>query len=51
VAVKARNSAVVARAPDILERFVREGEALRQLNHPNIVNIESYSLKRNVDSW
>jgi predicted ATPase len=25
--------------PDILERFKREGEALRQLNHPNIVKM------------
>jgi serine/threonine-protein kinase len=29
----------VARDPDILERFVREGQALRQLNHPNIVGM------------
>jgi len=39
VAVKALKSGVVARDPDILERFVREGEALRQLNHPNIVSM------------
>jgi non-specific serine/threonine protein kinase len=39
VAVKALNSEVVARAPDLVERFVREGEALRQLNHPNIVRM------------
>jgi ABC-type oligopeptide transport system substrate-binding subunit len=39
VAVKALDPTVVARAPDILERFVREGEALRQLNHPNIVRM------------
>jgi serine/threonine protein kinase len=30
---------VVARDPGILERFVREGEALRQLDHPNIVRM------------
>ncbi len=39
VAVKALDPAVVARDPDILERFTREGEALRQLNHPNIVRM------------
>jgi serine/threonine protein kinase len=36
VAVKALNPQVVARDPGILERFVREGEALRQLNHPKL---------------
>src|SRR5688500_3993146 len=25
--------------PDVIARFVREGEALRQLNHPNIVKM------------
>jgi serine/threonine protein kinase len=39
VAVKALNPGVVARDPDIVARFVREGEALRQLNHPNIVGM------------
>jgi predicted ATPase/predicted Ser/Thr protein kinase len=39
VAVKALDPRVVARDPDILERFVREGEALCQLNHPNIVRM------------
>ena len=39
VAVKALNPAVVARDPGILDRFVREGEALRKLNHPNIVRM------------
>jgi ABC-type oligopeptide transport system substrate-binding subunit/predicted Ser/Thr protein kinase len=39
VAVKALDPRVVARAPEILERFVREGQALRQLNHPNIVKM------------
>ena len=39
VAVKALNPGVVARDPGILERFVREGEALRQLDHPNIVRM------------
>jgi serine/threonine protein kinase len=26
-------------APDMIERFRREGEALRQLRHPNIVGL------------
>ncbi len=39
VAVKALNPGVVARDPDIVARFVREGEALCQLNHPNIVKM------------
>ena len=39
VAVKALNPQVVAHDPAMLERFVREGEALRQLNHPNIVRM------------
>ncbi len=39
VAVKALNPQVVARDPEILERFLREGDALRQLNHPNIVRM------------
>ena len=39
VAVKALNSEILANDPDLLKRFVREGEALRQLNHPNIVHM------------
>ena len=39
VAVKALDPRIVARDPRILARFVREGEALRQLNHPNIVRV------------
>jgi serine/threonine protein kinase/tetratricopeptide (TPR) repeat protein len=39
VAVKALDPRAVARDPGILERFVREGEALRQLDHPNIVRM------------
>jgi len=39
VAIKALDPRVVARDPGILERFVREGEALRQLDHPNIVRM------------
>jgi serine/threonine-protein kinase len=39
VAVKALNPDVIAHDPDLVQRFVREGEALRQLNHPNIVRM------------
>jgi serine/threonine protein kinase/tetratricopeptide (TPR) repeat protein len=39
VAIKALKSEVVMRDPGIVERFNREGEALRQLNHPNIVKV------------
>lgn len=39
IAVKALNPDILSRDPSLLERFVREGEALRQLNHPNIVRM------------
>ena len=39
VAVKVLNPQVLVRDPGILARFVREGEILRQLNHPNIVRL------------
>ena len=39
VAVKALNPEVLERDPSMLERFIREGDALRQLNHPNIVKM------------
>lgn len=41
VAVKALNPEILKSDPTLLERFVREGEALRQLNHPNIVHMIS----------
>ncbi|MBC8171694.1 MAG: protein kinase, partial [Anaerolineae bacterium] len=37
VAIKLLKREVVKYDPDITERFTREGEALRVLNHPNIV--------------
>ena len=39
VAIKELMSDWVAHSPDSLERFRREGEALRKLNHPNIVKV------------
>ena len=37
VAIKQLQSDIATLQPEILERFRREGEILRQLNHPNIV--------------
>src|SRR4051812_45898324 len=39
VAIKLMKASVVADDPTMLERFTREGEALRALNHPNIVKL------------
>jgi serine/threonine protein kinase/tetratricopeptide (TPR) repeat protein len=39
VAVKLLKPEIVASNPDLLKRFEREGEALRRLNHPNIVKM------------
>src|SRR5262245_40893153 len=39
VAVKVLKPELVANTPDLLERFAREGEALRALNHPSIVKV------------
>ena len=39
VAVKALRPEVVSGAPDAVARFIREGEALRELNHHNIVKM------------
>lgn len=39
VAIKLLRSDVVSDNPEILERFEREGEILRRLNHPNIVDV------------
>src|SRR3954464_1398007 len=39
VAVKRLKPDTYEDAPEIIERFKREGEALRQLNHPNIVKV------------
>ena len=42
VAIKHLKSAVAQ--PEMIERFKREGEALRELNHPNIVRMELFML-------
>lgn len=39
VAIKALKPEMVNSSPDLVTRFVREGKALRQLNHPNIVKM------------
>jgi serine/threonine protein kinase/tetratricopeptide (TPR) repeat protein len=39
VAIKLLKPEAIAKVPDIIERFAREGQALRQLNHPNIVKV------------
>jgi len=39
IALKALKPEIVAANPTLLTRFRREGEALRMLNHPNIVKI------------
>lgn len=39
VAIKLLKPDIVDASPDLIARFEREGEALRQLNHPNIVKM------------
>ena len=39
VAIKLLDPSRVADQPDLIERFLREGEALRRLAHPNIVEL------------
>ncbi len=39
VAIKKLRSALITDEPDLVLRFEREGETLRQLNHPNIVKM------------
>lgn len=39
VAIKFLKPEIVREDPDFVERFIREGEALRKLNHPNIVKM------------
>src|SRR5262245_41078447 len=39
VAIKQLKSDLVDNSSELLQRFIREGEALRTLNHPNIVKL------------
>ncbi|MCI0394563.1 MAG: protein kinase [Chloroflexi bacterium] len=39
VAIKVLKPHLVTSQPDLVARFIREGEALRQLNHPSIVKM------------
>jgi serine/threonine protein kinase len=39
VAIKRLKPELVAQHPEMIQRLIREGEALRQLNHPNIVQV------------
>ncbi|MDX1613355.1 MAG: protein kinase [Candidatus Promineifilaceae bacterium] len=39
VAIKMLDAEKVAGRPDLLQRFLREGEALQKLDHPNIVKL------------
>lgn len=39
VAIKVLHADILLNAPELLERFRREGEALRRLEHPNIVKV------------
>ena len=39
VVIKQLKPELVAQQPEFVARFIREGEALRQLNHPNIVKM------------
>jgi serine/threonine protein kinase len=39
VAIKKLRGEVTSNLPQMVERFLREGEALRRLNHPNIVKV------------
>lgn len=39
IAIKILRADLIASMPELLDRFYREGEALRRLNHPNIVKV------------
>ena len=45
VAIKVLDTAKVNQQPELVARFLREGEALQQLNHPNIVKMRAMAEK------
>lgn len=49
VAIKALEPSISGHDPAAIERFLREGEALRKLHHPNIVQI--YDLIEDSDTY
>lgn len=42
IAVKSLRQDILSQNPEVVKRFQREGEALSQLNHPNIVKMLTY---------
>ncbi len=46
VVIKQLRSDLVLYQPEMVERFRREGEALRRLNHPNIAKVLADALSR-----
>src|SRR5215213_275790 len=47
VAIKALKQTPITSVSDTVERFMREGEALRRLNHPNIVKVLTSAFEEN----
>ncbi len=45
VAIKRLNPELTRNDPDIIQRFEREAEALRRLNHPNIVKVFAHTVE------
>ncbi|GAB5492915.1 MAG: hypothetical protein Phog2KO_31300 [Phototrophicaceae bacterium] len=49
IAVKVLKGDLLQRDPELIQRFRREGQTLRQLNHPNIVKMLGSSEKQGVN--